>query len=157
MLTINSKYIFKSSSKLLTRHSNVINNNFFLLNNIKMLSTRAKKRNLPPPIKLTENAAVRIKDLLSNKPEAQGIELSVRRRGCNGYSYTMNYAEGNDDKLKNYELVHDYDVNVYIDPKAIFFLVGTEMDYVDTPMASEFTFTNPNAKGSCGCGESFNV
>lgn len=115
-------------------------------------------RELPPPIKLTEGAADRIKYMMVGKDNALGVRLSVKRRGCNGYSYVMNYANKEDEQeLKKYECVKSHGVLVYVDPKAIFFLVGTEMDYIDNELASEFTFINPNSKGSCGCGESFNV
>lgn len=118
-------------------------------------STAARKR--PDAIKLTENAAWRIKELLSEKPDAVGVKIGVKRRGCNGYSYTMNYADQAYLETTKDEKVSNHGVQVLVDPKAIFFLVGTVMDYVETPLSTEFTFTNPNSKGSCGCGESFNV
>lgn len=118
-------------------------------------STVARKR--PDAIKLTEKAAERIKELLSEKPEAVGVKIGVKRRGCNGYSYTMNYADQAYLETTKDEKVSNHGVQVLVDPKAIFFLVGTEMDFVETPLSTEFTFTNPNSKGSCGCGESFNV
>ena len=80
----------------------------------------------------------------------------MRRRGCNGYSYVMNYAEP-DEVGKLDELVEEKDVRVIVDSKALMFLVGTEMDYVDDEIKSEFVFNNPNSKGTCGCGESFHV
>ena len=123
--------------------------------NIRRLSTRTARK-LPSPITLTENAANRIQELLKDQPNAAGVQIGVRRRGCNGYSYTMNYAI-DDDEINKFEQVESHGVKVFVDPKAIFFLVGTEMDYIDTPLSSEFTFINPNSKGSCGCGESFNV
>lgn len=124
--------------------------------NIRM-STVSSARKMPAPIKLTERAAERIKELMSEKADAVGVRIGVKRRGCNGYSYTMNYADQEYLEKTKDEIVSNFGVKVLVDPKAIFFLVGTEMDYVESPLSSEFTFTNPNSKGSCGCGESFNV
>lgn len=109
------------------------------------------------PITLTENAAKRIKQLLENNEEAIGVKISVKRRGCNGYSYNMNYAKQEDLVANKDELVESHGVKVLVDPKAIFFIVGTVMNFEETDLTAEFTFTNPNSKGECGCGESFNV
>uniref|UniRef100_A0AAV1TTG8 Core domain-containing protein n=1 Tax=Peronospora matthiolae TaxID=2874970 RepID=A0AAV1TTG8_9STRA len=117
-------------------------------------STRRRLRELPPPIKMTDAATLRIKELLANKPNAIGIRLGVKTRGCNGLSYTMNYA---DKKEKMEEEVSKNGIRVFVEPKALFHVVGTTMDFQTTPVSSEFVFENPNAKGSCGCGESFNV
>lgn len=121
----------------------------------RTLSTRLRER--PPPLKLTEGAAKRIRELIEGKEDVVGVRLGVKRRGCNGYSYTMNYAKSGDATNTKDELVKDHGVQVFVDPKAIFFIVGTIMDYKDDELSSEFTFTNPNSKGQCGCGESFNV
>lgn len=118
-------------------------------------STRLRDR--PPPILLTERAAQRIKDLMSNNDSAVGVKLGVKRRGCNGYSYTMNYATEEELRTTKDEVVSAHGVKVLVDPKAVFFIVGTTMDFVETELSSEFTFINPNSKGQCGCGESFNV
>ena len=124
---------------------------------ISALATFATARKRPDPIKLTENAAARIKELMAEKPGSVGVKIGVKRRGCNGYSYTMNYADQEYLENTKDERVSAYGVEVLVDPKAVFFLVGTEMDFVETALSSEFTFINPNSKGSCGCGESFNV
>ncbi|KAJ8600888.1 hypothetical protein CTAYLR_006976 [Chrysophaeum taylorii] len=115
-----------------------------------------RRRALPSPLTVTPSAAERLRGLLSSKPDAYGVLVGVRRRGCNGMSYTLNYA---DEKPPTaYERIPlDNGQSVYIDPPALFHIVGTVMDYEVTELSSGFTFTNPNEKGRCGCGESFNV
>mmetsp|Transcript_10033 Transcript_10033/g.29535 ORF Transcript_10033/g.29535 Transcript_10033/m.29535 type:complete len:115 (+) Transcript_10033:199-543(+) len=100
----------------------------------------------------TEKAASRIKELLQGNEGAAGVRLGIKSRGCNGMSYTMNYAQG---KGPGEEEVTDHGVKVFVDPKAIMHIVGTEMDFVEDEISSEFVFHNPNATGTCGCGESF--
>jgi iron-sulfur cluster assembly accessory protein len=126
---------------------------------------RKSRPKLADPIQLTERAAARIKELLEQKDNAIGVRIGVKRRGCNGYSYTINYVVAGEDQNKQDttsskerdEVVACHGVQVFVDPKAVFFIVGTEMDFIETDISSEFTFTNPNSKGQCGCGESFNV
>ena len=108
-----------------------------------------------PAISITDNAAQHIQALLAKRAKPSvGIKVGVRSRGCSGLSYTIEYA----DEIGKYdEVVEDKGVRVLIDPKAVMFLLGTEMDFQDEKFKSGFTFTNPNEKGRCGCGESFNV
>lgn len=108
-----------------------------------------------PAITITDHAAEQIKALLAQREKpAEAIRVGVRSRGCSGLSYTIEYA---DEVTKFDEVVEEKGVKVLIDPKAIMFLLGTEMDYKDEKFKSGFTFTNPNEKGRCGCGESFHV
>ncbi|KAK8378297.1 hypothetical protein O3P69_011056 [Scylla paramamosain] len=117
----------------------------------------AKGRRLIPTraaLVLTQNAVVKVKELLARNPEAIGLKVGVRQRGCNGLSYTLNYAT---EKGKFDEEVVQDGVKVIIDKKAQLTLLGTEMDYVTDKLSSEFVFNNPNIKGTCGCGESFSI
>jgi iron-sulfur cluster assembly protein len=104
---------------------------------------------------LTPQAVARVKVLLEGrgKPSA-GIRIGVRTKGCSGLSYTLEFV---DDPLSGDEIVRDQELTIYIDPKAIMFVVGTQMDYVEEELQSGFVFRNPNEKGRCGCGESFHV
>lgn len=106
-------------------------------------------------LSITDGAAEHIKALLASRgKESAGIRVGIRTRGCSGLSYTVEYA----DEIGKYdEVVEDKGVRVLIDPKAVMFLIGTEMDFKEEKFKSGFTFTNPNEKGRCGCGESFNV
>ncbi len=106
-------------------------------------------------VTITDRAAAHIVELLAarEKPSV-GIKVGIRTRGCSGLSYTIEYA---DEVGKYDEVVEDKGVRVLIDPKAVMFLLGTEMDFQDDKFKSGFVFTNPNEKGRCGCGESFNV
>ena len=81
--------------------------------------------------------------------------MGVDKTGCSGYAYKIDYATK--DNYKNFELIQTKGVKVYVDPSAIMFLVGSEMDYSQDKLASRFVFNNPNEKSSCGCGESFTI
>ena len=106
-------------------------------------------------IKLTENAASRIKEIMSTADKsAIGVRVGVTSGGCAGMSYMMEYAK----EIKpNEEVVEDKGVKVLIDPKAIIYLLGTEMDFKKEKFSSQFIFKNPNETERCGCGESFKV
>ncbi|CAG9808498.1 unnamed protein product [Chironomus riparius] len=124
---------------------------------IATATVRAVKRRLMPmraAITLTPSAVQRVKELLDGKNEFIGLKIGVRQRGCNGLSYTLDYT-ATKDKMDE-EVLQD-GVRIIIDKKAQLSLLGTEMDFVESKLASEFVFNNPNIKGTCGCGESFNI
>jgi len=104
---------------------------------------------------VTDAAAERVKSLLQQRgKESAGVRIGVRTAGCSGLSYTLEYAN---EKAEFDEIVEDNGVTIFVDPKAVLFLVGTEMDFVEDKLKSGFVFSNPNEKGRCGCGESFHV
>ncbi|KAI1280281.1 Iron-sulfur cluster assembly 1 -like protein, mitochondrial [Halotydeus destructor] len=105
-------------------------------------------------LSLTPSAISKIRELIQDKPDIIGLKISVRQRGCNGLTYTLDYAK---EKGKLDEVVLQDGVRVLIDSKAQLTLLGTEMDYVESKLSSEFVFNNPNIKGTCGCGESFSI
>ena len=108
-------------------------------------------------MELTEAAAARIKELLAKRAKPY-LKIGVRTRGCNGMTYTMNYADdGDKGKFEEVVTPEASGVKVIVDPAALMHVVGTKMDFVTDRLRSEFVFENPNAKGECGCGESFNV
>jgi iron-sulfur cluster assembly protein len=112
----------------------------------------ANPRPRPHVIRLTEAAAERIKYVMANAVEpVVGVRVGVKNGGCAGMSYTMEYAERID---KADEVVEDKGVRVLIDPKAVLFLLGTEMDYKADKLSAQFVFNNPNQTSACGCGES---
>ena len=110
---------------------------------------------MSPIIKLSDNAALRIKEIMSNaENESLGVRVSVKTGGCAGMSYVMEYAK---EVNPNDEVIEDKGVKVLIDPNAIMYLLGTEMDYKKEKFSSQFVFKNPNETERCGCGESFKI
>ena len=105
-------------------------------------------------IKLSDNAALRIKEILSNAEKAIGVRVSVKSGGCAGMSYVMEYSK---EVNPNDEVIEDKGVKVYIDSAAVMYLLGTEMDYKKEDFSSSFVFNNPNETERCGCGESFKI
>ena len=135
-----TKKLFKSAIAIVSPY------NFIYLNRIKMMKNTKKK---------TDSAANRLKYLISTSPkDTKGVRLGVKTRGCNGLSYTLDFTT----KIQEFdEHVQDKGIDIYIDPRALMYVVGTKMDYVEGKLQSEFIFENPNATDSCGCGESFSV
>ena len=108
-----------------------------------------------PIIKLSDNAALRIKEIMSNaEKNAICVRVSVKSGGCAGMSYVMEYSK---EINPNDEVIEDKGVKVYIDSAAVMYLLGTEMDYKKEDFSSTFVFNNPNETERCGCGESFKV
>ena len=106
-------------------------------------------------IKLSDNAANRIKEIMSKADNAAiGVRVGVKSGGCAGMSYIMEYAK---EINPNDEVIEDKGVKVFIDPGAIMYLLGTEMDYKKEQFSSSFIFKNPNETERCGCGESFKI
>jgi len=109
----------------------------------------------PQLLSLTPAAVGRVRQLLDTQGDgAPGIRVGVRSAGCSGMSYTIDFAR----EIKDGdEVVEAEGVKVVVDPAAVMFLVGTEMDFVQDKLGSAFKFNNPNEAGRCGCGESFTV
>jgi iron-sulfur cluster assembly protein len=115
-------------------------------------TTTRPKRERPKAIRLSDAAAARIREIMANADgKYLGVRVGVENGGCAGMSYTMDYAEA---AQPFEEVVEDKGVKVFIDPKAIMFLIGTEMDFVHEKFGARFVFNNPNQTAACGCGES---
>ena len=109
-------------------------------------------RTIPKAISLTDAAAERIRALMAaSGREGAGLRIGIKKGGCAGMEYTLEYAE---ERAPHDELVEDKGVRILIDPSAMLFLLGTEMDYRSDRMSSGFVFNNPNQTSACGCGES---
>ena len=111
-------------------------------------------RMMPKIVTLTDAAAQRVRALMAASPDALGLRIGVKKGGCAGMEYTMTVAET---KAPHDEVVEQDGAVVLIEPAAIMYLLGTEMDYKTDKLASQFVFNNPNQTGSCGCGESVNL
>jgi iron-sulfur cluster assembly protein len=105
-------------------------------------------------ISLTDSAADRVKSFLATRGRGVGLRLSVRKTGCSGFAYVINYADASQDGDRVFE---DRGVKVFVDPDSLPLLDGTVVDFVKQGLNEAFRFRNPNVKGECGCGESFSV
>lgn len=117
-------------------------------------ATARPKRELPPIITLTDEAAARLRTLYSQGEGGKMLRVALSTKGCSGLSYDMSWV---DTAGPGDEIISDKGVTVLVDRKATLFLIGTVMDFEHQALASSFTFKNPNEKGRCGCGESFHV
>lgn len=121
----------------------------------ELQTTTRPRRPRPKAVSLTDAAAARVIEIMANaaKPYV-GLRVGVKNGGCAGQEYTFAYAETIEPMD---EVVEDKGVTILIDPKAILFLIGSEIDYETTKLASKFVFRNPNQTDACGCGESVTI
>jgi iron-sulfur cluster assembly protein len=104
---------------------------------------------------LSETAAEKVREMIVKRPnETSGLRVGVRGGGCSGFTYFLEFAESAN---KGDKELDSHGVTLFVDPKSYLYLMGTEVDYVDNLGSSGFKFTNPNARRTCGCGESFSV
>ena len=119
------------------------------------MSTETKRRVLPAAVTLTPAAEARVAELMANAPAgAIGVKLSTPRRGCSGLAYSVDYVT---EAVPFDEKIETPGGAFFIDAASVLYLIGSTMDWVEDDFAAGFTFANPNAKGACGCGESFTV
>ncbi len=125
------------------------------MNGLEIEMTDVKTRQRPAALNLTSGAEARIAALMARAPEgAIGVKLSTPRRGCSGLAYSVDYVT----EAKPFdERIDTPGGTLFVDGGSILYLIGSRMDWVEDDFAAGFTFENPNAKGSCGCGESFTV
>ena len=105
-------------------------------------------------ISLTTAAAERVRNFLQSRGSGLGLRLAVRKTGCSGYAYVINYA---DDSHPEDVVFEDQGVKVFVDRDSLAYIDGTEVDFIKQGLNEAFKFRNPNVKGECGCGESFNI
>jgi iron-sulfur cluster assembly protein len=105
-------------------------------------------------ITLTDAAADRVRHYLDNRGKGEGLRLGVRTSGCSGMAYVLEFV---DEAAPEDNVYEDKGVKVFVDPKSLVYLEGTELDYGKEGLNEGFKFNNPNVKNECGCGESFNV
>ena len=119
------------------------------------MNEQSKVRARPAAIQLTQAAEARIAELMGRAPDgAIGVKLSTPRRGCSGLAYSVDYVT---EEVASDEKIATPGGNFYVDGGSVLYLVGSTMDWVEDDFAAGFVFENPNAKGACGCGESFTI
>lgn len=118
------------------------------------MDSQPARRARPKVLTFTDAAAARLIDLASRNPDKAGLRIGIKKGGCAGMEYTLDWADmvGTLD-----EVVEEKGARVLIDPKAVLYLLGTQMDWKVDKLSAQFVFNNPNQKGSCGCGESVNL
>ena len=123
---------------------------------METISVSKPKRERPKVVRLTDAAAERVREILSDRPDddVSGVKIGVKNGGCAGMEYTLDYVR---ERAPLDEVVEDKGVTIYIDAKAVLFLFGTEIDFETTKLRSGFTFRNPNQTDACGCGESVTI
>ena len=105
-------------------------------------------------ISLTDSAAERVRSFMAARTSSLGLRLGVRKTGCSGFAYVINFAE---DSRADDVIFEDHGVKVFVDRASLAYIDGTQVDFVRQGLNEAFRFKNPNIKGECGCGESFNV
>lgn len=125
------------------------------MNELSLTPAPRARRPRPKVVTLTETAAKRVREIMAKaeKPYA-GLRVGVKNGGCAGQEYVLEYAEAANPLD---EVVEDKGVTILVEPKAVLFLIGTEIDYVTTKLSAKFVFRNPNETDACGCGESVTI
>ena len=125
------------------------------MENLSITSQPRARRERPKVVRLSDAAAERVRDIMgkAEKPYA-GLRVGVKNGGCAGQEYTLEYAEAANPLD---EVVEDKGVTILVEPKAVLFLIGTEIDYDVSRLAAKFVFRNPNETDACGCGESVTI
>jgi len=125
------------------------------MENLRITPQPRARRERPKVVRLSDAAAERVRDIMgkAEKPYA-GLRVGVKNGGCAGQEYTLEYAEAANPLD---EVVEDKGVTILVEPKAVLFLIGTEIDYDVSRLAAKFVFRNPNETDACGCGESVTI
>ena len=122
---------------------------------MEILTETRVRRPRPKVVTLSDAAAARVREIMESAEKSYaGLRVGVKNGGCAGSEYVLEYAEA---AQPLEEVVEDTGVTILIEPKAVLFLIGTEVDYEITPLASKFVFRNPNQTDACGCGESVTI